>query len=164
MELKIKAFIFDFDGVFTDGKVQYTSNGEKSKSYNIKDGMGLKILRENGIKYFLISGDHSMAVMRIAEHLKFEEIHIGVENKYLRLIEILERYKLSMNDILYMGDDINDLDIMREAGTIACPNDAIDDVRELVESQYGIVSDKCGGNGAVRDVIDKIIKMNKKYK
>lgn len=161
MNKQIKAVIFDFDGVFTNGKVFFLPDGTKFKSYNVKDGMALKLLRDYEIPYFMISGDNSKSTEEIAKHLKFTEYHTGIENKYELLKIIISKHNLKLDQIMYVGDDINDLEIMKDKRILsACPNDAIEEVLEKVV----YISPMNGGNGAVRDIIENMILNYDKYK
>jgi len=106
------------------------------------------------ISYFLISGDNSRSTEEIAKHLKFNEYYIGIKNKQEQLNKLLLKYKLNINQIMYIGDDINDLDIIENNKIYtACPNDAINKVKNKVN----YISLKNGGDGAVRDIIEHVI-------
>lgn len=150
MTSKPKAFFFDFDGVFTDGKVTMHNDGNITKSYNIKDGMGLKILRDNKIPYFLISGARSKGTARIANHLKFKHWYCNVSNKLEKFTKICKKYNFHADEVAYIGDDINDIEILSMIKYSACPNDAHDSVKKV--SKY--ILTKNGGNGCVREFID----------
>lgn len=149
---KFKAFIFDFDGVFTNGKISFDEKGNSYKSYNMKDGMGLKLLRDKKIPYFLISGDYSTITEHIAKRLKFKEYHLGISKKKSILLEIIERYELLPKEVCYMGDDINDIECFQLVGYGACPANAVKAVKKKANS----VSLN-GGEGCVRQLIDLMI-------
>lgn len=149
---KFKAFIFDFDGVFTNGKITFDELGNSYKSYNMKDGMGLKLLRDRNILYFLISGDSSKITEHIAKRLQFKEYHLGISKKKNILLEIMKRYDLNPEEVCYMGDDINDLECFELVGFSACPNDAVDEVKKKANP-----SNLNGGEGCVRQLIDLLI-------
>ena len=156
----IKFIIFDFDGVFSDGTILYDSNGTPQKKYNIKDGMALKLLRDNNIEIGVISGfKWNKSQEEILKHLKIDKYELGAKNK----LEILNKWSFELNikkeNIAYMGDDINDIEVMINVGLSGCPKNAHKDVLNI--SQFK--SDKNGGEGCVRDFCDFILsKKNEK--
>jgi arabinose-5-phosphate isomerase len=158
----IKYVFFDFDGVFTDGNI-YINGKNIDKKYNIKDGMGFSILRENNIKYGLISGFKKDFTINndsfdlFTSHLKFDNIKIGVKNKLQVLEEILKIENLTFMDIAYIGDDINDISILEKVKLSACPSDAVDECKNIVK----YICKNKGGDCCVREFIDYIIQFNK---
>jgi arabinose-5-phosphate isomerase len=160
--IDIKFIIFDFDGVFTDGKCYFDSKKNIKKYYNIKDGMAMKLLRDNNIKTGLISSyvnkkeiylNENKINEEIIEHLKFDYIYIGENKKINILNNWLSELNLDYNNVAYIGDDINDIEIMKLIKFSACPSDAIDKCKEIVN----YVCNKNGGNGCVREFVDLII-------
>lgn len=150
----IKLLIFDFDGVFSDGTILYDSNGNVQKKYNIKDGMGLKLLRNNNIKIGVISGfKWNKSQEEILKHLRIDLYQFSAKNK----LEIVNKWCLELNlkkeNIAYMGDDINDIEVMINVGLSGCPKNAHKDVLNI--SQFK--SEKNGGDGCVRDFCDFIL-------
>jgi YrbI family 3-deoxy-D-manno-octulosonate 8-phosphate phosphatase len=156
----IKMVCFDFDGVFTNGKI-YEENGCINKYYDVKDGMGLALLRERGILTCMISNYKSKFQVKynnsiIIEHLNFDVLSIGNTKKLDTLNEIILKHKLNWNNIAYIGDDINDIPVMTKVGFSACPNDATEECKNIVNH----ICVKNGGEGCVREFIDIIL--NKK--
>lgn len=150
----IKLVIFDFDGVFTDGKCTYDSLGKVQKRYNIKDGMGMKLLRDKNIKIGVISGfKWNKSQDEILKHLKIEMYELGAKNKLDILNKWSEELNINKENIAYMGDDINDIEIMMNVGLSGCPKNAHKDVQDI--SQF--ISTLNGGEGCVRDFVDFIL-------
>lgn len=164
----IQFVVFDFDGVFTDGKCFFTSN-KIQKYYNIKDGMALSILRKNNIQYGLISSYQTSKEIlindksidkEIVEHLQFNYKYIGKGNKLEILNTWLQELKLSYDNVAYIGDDINDIEVQKKVGFSACPFDAIQECKNIVH----YICKKKGGDGCVREFVDTIIKKNSNKK
>lgn len=149
----IMMFVSDNDGVLTDAGMYYTESGESLKKYNTRDGMGFGLLRSAGVKTAIITGENSKIVTARAEKLRVDEVCLGVSDKVMALKNIAEKYGLSMNDIAYIGDDINDLDVMGVVQFSFAVGDADSDVKKSADK----VLTKCGGEGAVREAIDWLI-------
>ncbi|MFM6975899.1 MAG: KdsC family phosphatase [Sphingobacteriaceae bacterium] len=152
---QIKAFIFDVDGVLTDGTVHVTETGEQLRRFNIKDGYALQLAIKRGFQIAIISGGRSQSVVSRLKGLGIQDIYIGVESKIDAYDEFLLTYDLSSDDILYMGDDIPDLQVMQKVGLPTCPADAAEEIKAI--SQY--ISPKKGGEACVRDVVEKVLKV-----
>lgn len=151
---KIKLLLTDCDGVLTDGGVYYGENGEVMKRFNIRDGMGVeRLLNCAEVETGIITGEMSPSVAKRAEKLKIKELHLGIKDKPAVLAEILKRKNLIASEIAYIGDDTNDVEIMRLVGLTACPNDAI--IFAKKEADYICVAK--GGNGAFREFAELII-------
>lgn len=151
--MKIKILVMDVDGTLTDGKIYIGSDGEMLKAFNVKDGLGISKLRTNNIIPAIITGRESEILKRRSEELKIEELYQGEENKIGKLKELVERYKCSLSDVAYIGDDENDLQCMKVCGLSGCPADAVESVKEAVD----VVCTKDGGQGAVREFIEYIL-------
>lgn len=151
---KIKMFIMDVDGTLTDGKIYLTNRGEEMKAFNVKDGLGINLLHKHGIIPVLITGRKSEIVNIRADELKIKEIYQGVKNKIQIYNQLKEKYCLNDEEISYIGDDFNDLSIMEEAGVSFTVNDSI----EVLKEKCDYCSSKNGGEGAVREIIDLILK------
>ncbi len=151
---KIKLAAFDVDGVMTDGSITYDENGIEYKTFNAKDGHGITMLNNAGIITAIITARSNGTVQHRAENLKFKEIHQGSKNKIQTLTEILEKYNLTLEQTAYMGDDLPDICILEKAGLSGCPNDAVDEVKNI--SRF--ISSKNGGRGAVREFCEFILK------
>lgn len=158
----IKFVIFDFDGIFTDGKCYFDKNNNVIKRYDIKDGMALALLRKYNIKSGLISSWKSNKNLlftendvdkEIIEHLKFDYRHIGGSNKMEIIDQWLTELKLSYDEVAYIGDDINDIQLLEKVGFSACPSDAINECKNIVNH----VCVKKGGEGCVREFVELIL-------
>ena len=151
----IRCFIFDVDGVLTDGKVLALASGEQARTFLIKDGYGIEKALLAGYHIAIISGGKQEGVQRRLEFLKINHIHLGVKDK----TDVFNKVCLDLNilpeQVLYMGDDWPDFEVMQLSGLPCCPQDATQEIKEI--SLY--VSDKKGGEGCVRDVIEKVMKV-----
>jgi len=150
---EIKLLLLDVDGVLTDGSIVYTHSGTEMKSFNTKDGFGIRLLQEAGVEVGIITARSSEAVHRRAQDLKLAHVYQGVRNKIEAFEAILAAQKLSPPEIAYMGDDWLDLPLLTRVGLAATVADAVVEVKEV--SHY--VSRRAGGRGAVREVCDLII-------
>lgn len=156
---KIKLLLTDVDGVLTDTGVFYSANGEELKRYSIRDGMGIERLRELcGIDTGIITREDSPRVSSRAKKLKIVELHLGVIEKEDTLKEILSRKNLKAEEIAYIGDDTNDIGIMKAVGLSACPNDATIFAKKVAD----VIVETKGGYGAVRDLAELIISAQQK--
>lgn len=150
----IKLFALDVDGTLTSGDLVYTANGEFIKIFNVKDGLGLKLLQQSGLIVAVITSRKSEIVQNRMQELGIRFIYQGVEDKYQLLEDLTGQFMLYWNNIAYMGDDLPDLPVIEKAGFAACPADAVDEIIEA--SDY--VTKKPAGKGAVREVADLILK------
>lgn len=151
----IKCFVFDVDGVLTDGKVIALESGEQARNFLVKDGYGIERALLAGYTIAIISGGDQKGVRKRLEFLKVKHIHLGVKNKIDVFNKLCSDNKIKPEEILYVGDDLPDYDVMQLAGLPCCPNDATQEIKNI--SLY--VSDKNGGEGCVRDVIEKVMKV-----
>ena len=156
---QITTLIFDIDGVLTDGTVTVFPNGELIRKMNIKDGYALKTAVDKGFKVAIISGGSNKAVLSRLQGLGVTDIYLGVHNKVEKLYEYLDTYQIKLKNVLYMGDDIPDYPVMKLVGLPTCPQDAAPEIKKI--SKY--ISHKKGGNGAVRDVIEQVLKVQQKW-
>jgi 3-deoxy-D-manno-octulosonate 8-phosphate phosphatase (KDO 8-P phosphatase) len=157
--LKIKLLLTDCDGVLTDGGVYYSVRGEEMKRFSILDGMGVARLRKLvGVETGIITGENSDIVLRRAEKLRIKEYYPGVHDKLAKLKEILKDMNLAPDQVAYIGDDVNDLEIMKNVGLSACPADAI----SFVMNTADVVLKSKGGYGAFRDFAEIIISIQLK--
>jgi len=150
----VTTFVFDVDGVLTDGKLLVMPDGEFLRSMNIKDGYAMQLAIKKGYKIAVISGGHSKGVPVRLEKLGITEVNMGVKDKIEVLNTFIQKHKIDIGKILCMGDDVPDIPMMKMCGISACPADAVHDV--MVTAQY--ISDKNGGDGCVRDVIEQVMK------
>lgn len=153
---KITTFVFDIDGVLTDGTVLLLENGLQARQMHVKDGLALQMALKNGYKVYIISGGSSEPVIRRLQYLGIEEVHLGLKDKLKFFNPIRERQGLSWEEVLYMGDDLPDLPVLEKVGLACCPEDAVAEVKKV--SAY--ISPVPGGKGCVRDVIEKVLKLN----
>ena len=156
---KIDTFIFDVDGVLTDGSLTVTTDGEMLRTMNVKDGYALKAALDSGYKIAIISGGTNEGVRTRLKALGVKFIYLGAHDKIKQLNSFINSSGVNMNNILYMGDDIPDIPVLKVVGLSCCPQDAVNEVKEV--STY--VSNKNGGKGAVRDVIEQVMKIHGKW-
>ncbi|PWK18522.1 KdsC family phosphatase [Xanthomarina spongicola] len=155
----ITTFIFDVDGVLTDGTITVTTSGEMLRTMNIKDGYALKTSVDKGFHVCVISGGTNEGVRKRLEGLGLTDIYLGAHNKIEQLNDYLKKHQISIKNVLYMGDDIPDFPVMKLVGLPCCPQDAVPEIKAI--SKY--VSHKNGGKGAVRDVIEQVLKVQGKW-
>lgn len=153
---KITTFIFDVDGVLTDGTVLVLEHGVQARRMHIKDGFALQMAEKNGYKVLIISGGNSPQVTQRLEKLGITNIHMSVLDKKAFVLDYMSANKLLAGEVLYMGDDLPDLPALSVVGLPCCPADAVNEVKEAV--QY--ISPINGGCTCVRDVIEKVLKLN----
>jgi 3-deoxy-D-manno-octulosonate 8-phosphate phosphatase (KDO 8-P phosphatase) len=157
---RVKAFLFDVDGVLTDGSVTLMPDGEQVRIMNIKDGYALQLAVKKGYKIAIISGGRSEMVRTRLNKLGITDVYLGIESKVDTYKEFLEIHELSPDEILYMGDDIPDYEVMKRVGIPTCPKDSVQEIKDI--SLY--ISHQKGGKGAVRDVIEQVLKVQGKWK
>lgn len=151
--LPIKLLALDVDGVLTDGRIYYGNNGEELKAFNIKDGLGIKLLQRAGVTVAIITGRESAIVMRRATELGISEVIQGREDKRQALEELCERLGFGLDECAYMGDDLPDLGAIHSAGLGLSVADAAGPVREAAHWCSG----RNGGSGAVREACEFIL-------
>jgi len=151
---KIKLLLLDVDGVMTDGGIYLSNSGDEFKKFNIQDGYVITKLRRAGFKIGIITGRVSNIVTKRAEELGITEVHQNLENKLETYEHIKAKWKLSDEEVAYIGDDEFDLPVLERVGFSASPSDAVPSVKKRVH----FVCTRSGGNGAVREVIDLILK------
>ena len=152
---KIKLLLTDNDGVLTDTGVYYSARGEEFKRFSIRDGMGVERLREiASVETGIITGEESGTILKRAEKLKITELYIGVKEKHLLFPQILKKNGLKPENVAFIGDDVNDLKLMKLVGLTATPNDGIQEIKKIVD----YICKNKGGNGAFREFAELIIK------
>ncbi len=156
---QISTFIFDVDGVLTDGTVAVFPNGELVRTMHIKDGYALKTAVDMGYNVCVISGGTNPAVKSRLQALGITDIYLGAHYKTEQLDEYLDIYNIDPANVLYMGDDIPDIPVMKICGLATCPKDAVPEVQRI----SGYISQKKGGKGCVRDVIEQVLKVQDKW-
>ena len=155
----INTLIFDVDGVLTNGNITIMPNGELIREMNIKDGYALKTAVDKGLNICIISGGKNEGVRTRLANLGIKDIYLGAHNKTEQYNELVKKYDLEPENILYMGDDIPDYPVMKIVGMPCCPNDAAPEIQRI--SKY--ISNKKGGEGCVRDVIEQILRVQGKW-
>jgi 3-deoxy-D-manno-octulosonate 8-phosphate phosphatase (KDO 8-P phosphatase) len=155
----ITTFLFDVDGVFTDGVVWLMANGEQVRTANVKDGYAVQLAVKKGFRIVIISGGNSEAVRLRFQGLGVTDVFLSSHDKWEVYEGYMEKHNLKPEEILYMGDDIVDYQVLKAVGVSTCPYDAAEEIREMVD----YVSPKSGGKGCVRDVIEQTLKVQGKW-
>ena len=146
----------DCDGVLTDAGVYYGENGEELKKFSIRDGMGVERLRKLcGIETGIISGERSPSLRTRAEKLNIQELHLGIKEKRERIAGVLKTHNLNWSEMAYIGDDVNDLELIEHAGLTATPSDGM----SMVQEKADYICSLPGGHGAFREFAELIIKL-----
>lgn len=156
---KITHLVLDVDGVFTAGTVTYGKDGELSKEFDMRDGMGLEILREYGVEVMVMTSEQSDIVAQRMKKLKIEDVFLGVKDKFSRLQYIMQEKNLSLSNIAYVGDDVNDLANICSVGWSLTPNNAT----AIVKEHADMILPKDSGNGAIRSACQFIINYNRRF-
>ncbi len=155
----IKWLFTDVDGVLTDGGVYYSSKGEELKKFNLKDGMGAERLRNlTNIQIGIITGENSEIVSQRAKKLKIEHVFLGIKDKNAVLQKFINDNNLSYENIAYIGDDLNDYEVIVKSAFTACPSDSVSEIKEIAS----YICQNKGGEGAFREFCELLIKMNNK--
>ncbi|WP_295180236.1 HAD family hydrolase [uncultured Christiangramia sp.] len=156
---QITTFVFDVDGVLTDGSLQISTKGELLRTMNTKDGYAMKMALKAGFTVCIISGGKNEGVRERLRGLGITDIYLGVDDKVEQMDEFFDIYDIKPEQVLYMGDDIPDYYPMKLVGLPCCPQDAVPELKKI--SLY--VSHKNGGEGCVRDVIEQVMKVQGKW-
>jgi len=150
---KINLVLTDVDGVLTDGGMYYSEKGEVLKKFNTRDGMGVELLLQNKIKTIFITRENSKITKSRAKKVKATQILSGITNKEVELIKICKKFSIKPENIAYIGDDVNDISIMKKIGFSCAPLDCNNKVKKVVD----YVCSTTGGNGAFRELVDLIL-------
>ena len=153
---KIKIILTDVDGVLTDGGRYYSEKGELLKKFHVRDGMGVNILLRNGIKTIIVTKENSKITKKWAKDMNVTKVISGSVKKENELLKICKTFKLSPTQIAYVGDDVNDISLLKKVGFSATTNDADNMIKEHVD----YVCSKDGGKGAFREFADYILKIH----
>ncbi len=151
---KIRLLIMDCDGVLSDGKIIYTEDNRESKAFSVLDGLGIKLLKFTDIETAVITGRSSQALTRRCQDLQITHLYQNVRDKVAVVKEILELLSITWDDIAYIGDDWNDYTVMMKAGLAGAPQQAPEQIKQIAD----FVSVNRGGDGAVREFIEYILK------
>lgn len=152
----ITTFVFDIDGVLTDGTVLLVENGLQARRMHTKDGLALQMAIKNGYNVIIISGGYSEPVLQRLQYLGLSHIYLAVKDKKTFLQKLLHEKNIALGQVLFMGDDLPDISLLESVGLSCCPADAVPEVKKI--SKY--ISPLSGGHGCVRDVIEKVLKLN----
>ena len=153
---KVRIVLFDSDGVLTDGRIVVTADGADARCFDVKDGQGIHLGKQAGLLFGVISGRRSAALASRADELGLDEVHQGVQDKLGRVDEILTRRELGRAAACFVGDDLVDVPAMRACGLAVAPADAVPEARAAAQ----FVTDRNGGRGAVREVVDLLLQAN----
>ena len=152
----IKLLVLDVDGCLTDGSLTYSAEWIESKTFNVKDGLGISTWIKMGNQVAIITGRKSKIVQKRAEELGVQHLYQGINDKERVLKEIVEKLDISFEEVAVIGDDLNDFHMLRLAGRSFTPNDGVDAIKEIVDT----VVSKRGGDGAVREMIEILVDEN----
>ena len=155
----ITTFIFDYDGVMTDGTVYMDSNGDPLRTSNVKDGYALQLAGKLGFHLAVITGAVVTNITKRLNMLGVHDVFTGIPDKVVKLEEYMEQYGLKPEEIVFVGDDIPDMRVMQRVGIAACPADAAPEIRQICH----FVSERPGGHGCVRDIVEQTLKAQGKW-
>lgn len=155
----INLIFLDVDGTMTDGQIYYDSFGNEMKSFNVKDGMAISQATSLGIEFAIVTGRKSEIVSKRAKELGINLVYQGIKNKKDIVKMVMYEKKKDSKEVLFIGDDINDLDSMMYSGYSACPLDACEEVKNVAN----IVSNYDGGKGAIREIVENVLKQKKQW-
>ncbi len=153
----IKLFATDVDGTLTDGCMYYVENGLELKKFNFRDGHGFQLLREAGIKTAIITSENTPIVQKRADKLKVDYLSMDNHNKLAYVKELCKNLQITLSEVAYIGDDVNDKELLKKVGYPACPNDAHKSITEIPNIKKMSLN---GGSGAVREFIDCLLENN----
>ena len=156
---QITTIFFDVDGVLTNGQLTIMPDGELVRHMNVKDGYAMKNALNKGYRVCIISGGTNEGVRTRLAALGIEDIYLGAHNKIKQYQALVQKYNLHPENVLYMGDDVPDYPVMKIVGLATCPNDAVQEIQSI--SKY--ISNKKGGEGCVRDVIEQVLRVQQKW-
>ncbi|HNR43295.1 MAG TPA: HAD-IA family hydrolase [Bacteroidales bacterium] len=156
---RIKAFVFDIDGVLSLQTIALNVFGTPNRTVNLRDGYALQLAVKKGYHVGIISGSNSKEYLKRLKYLGIKDVYLNSRSKTDHFREFLKKHNLHESEVMYMGDDIPDLNVMKEAGVPVCPADADIEIKQA--SQY--ISDRKGGEGCVRDVIEQVLRLHDKW-
>ncbi|MBE6262520.1 MAG: HAD-IIIA family hydrolase [Prevotella sp.] len=156
---KIKAIVFDVDGVLSAETITMAATGEPLRTVNIKDGYAIQLAQKMGLRIAILTGGNTSAIRTRYENLGVQDIYMKCSVKITTFEEFLEKYQLSADEVIYVGDDIPDYEVMKRCGCPCCPADACSDIKAI--SLY--VSDRKGGYGCGRDIVEQVLRAQGKW-
>jgi 3-deoxy-D-manno-octulosonate 8-phosphate phosphatase (KDO 8-P phosphatase) len=157
--VKVKAFVFDIDGVLSLQTIHLNSFGVPSRTVNLRDGYAIQYAVKKGYHIGIISGSSSKEYKKRLNLLGVKDIYLNSISKLDNFNDFLEKHNLNKSDVLFMGDDIPDYEVMKEAGVPVCPSDADSEIKQVAS----YISDRKGGEGCVRDVIEQVLRLHNKW-
>ena len=155
----VSAFVFDVDGVMTNGQIMITTEGEMYREMNTRDGFAIKCALERDYKIAIISGGTNEGVRKRLETLGVDKVYLGIQEKDIAFDDFLKTYDIDPEEVLCMGDDVPDLSLLEKVGVATCPQDAVSDVKKIVD----YISHKKGGDGCVREIIEQVMRVQNKW-
>jgi 3-deoxy-D-manno-octulosonate 8-phosphate phosphatase (KDO 8-P phosphatase) len=156
---RIKAFVFDIDGVLSKQTITMNRFGVPARTVNFRDGYALQLAAKKGYYVAVISGSNSKEYIKRMKYLGILDVHLNSRSKMEQFSSFLKKYSLNSSDVLYMGDDIPDYEVMKQTGIAVCPADADSEIKKI--SAY--ISDHKGGEGCVRDIIEQVLRLHGKW-
>jgi 3-deoxy-D-manno-octulosonate 8-phosphate phosphatase (KDO 8-P phosphatase) len=157
--INVKAFVFDIDGVLSTQTISLNVFGVPNRTVNLRDGYALQLAVRKGYHIGIISGSSSKEYQKRLKLLGIKDIYLNSRSKIDHFNSFLNKFNLSKSDVLFMGDDIPDYEVMKEAGIAVCPSDADSEIKQVAS----YISDKRGGEGCVRDVIEQVLRLHDKW-
>ncbi len=155
---KVKLLVMDIDGTLTDGAMYYSADGEELKRFSTRDGMGVTLLHKSNIKTAILTSENSQIALKRGEKLKINKIILNSKDKTNALRQLSKEFSVNLDEIAYIGDDVNDLHAIQMAGVSACPSDSVEAIKNVAD----YISMYKGGNGAVREFCEMILKAQNK--
>lgn len=155
----IKAFVFDYDGVLTDGLIWVGDQNTIFRSSNVKDGYAIQYAIKKGYQIAILSGGNGESILARMQMLGIKDVFVGSESKKEIYLNYLMTKGLKTEEVLFMGDDIPDYDVMLEAGVATCPANAVEEIKSVAD----YISHSNGGNGCVRDVIEQVMRLHNQW-
>jgi 3-deoxy-D-manno-octulosonate 8-phosphate phosphatase (KDO 8-P phosphatase) len=156
---QVNTFIFDYDGVLTDGTVLVLNENEQLRTANVKDGYALQYAVKKGYRICVISGGKSSSMSDRMKSLGITDVFLGIDNKLNVFQDYLQKNNIEKSQVLYMGDDIPDYEVMLHAGVACCPADAATEIKAVAD----YISDANGGKGCVRDIIEQVLRLHDQW-
>jgi 3-deoxy-D-manno-octulosonate 8-phosphate phosphatase (KDO 8-P phosphatase) len=156
---QVRCFVFDVDGVLTDGSILLLDDGQQARRMNIKDGYALQLAIKKGYQILVLTGGASEAVKTRLHKLGVTHVYLNVENKLAKFNQFIESQDINAAQVLFMGDDIPDYSLMKICGLPCCPADAAHEIKNIAK----YIASHSGGQGCVREVIEKVLKLNNQW-
>jgi 3-deoxy-D-manno-octulosonate 8-phosphate phosphatase (KDO 8-P phosphatase) len=156
---RVKAFVFDIDGVLSLQTINLNSFGVPNRTVNLRDGYAVQLAVKKGYLVAVISGSNSKEYLKRLKQLGVKDVYLNSRSKLDHFNDFLKKHNLEKSDVLFMGDDIPDYEVMKVAGVPVCPSDADSEIKQVAS----YISDKKGGEGCVRDVVEQVLRLHNKW-